>query len=778
MLSQVLHIHCFNSGRVVRSKPVIRRFSATHVESIFKHQYHLHGNIADDRNGDHLHAKCVFHLCLRLSPCLIYEHQSLVFCTELPDYIRGKFYNGFPDDWENVYQIWRTFVSQGSLVTFRWPTPITDSDDDLKSEITDSTYTYWAEDKSNPPMSSYNTIKNAGQEIQSKSPTNQSLENVEKYHNGTHISQSYGEDRTFVKTFVSAAGKEDASPAVQASHTSNEENKQNTRTSVNQPCSPRKTNKLKDFLQEDKLKIIINNLADRNCSREYIDKILEMFDCLNYVMSYKSEAECDINTISENSSISRSEVIPLQQSPVFNKDYCTANKLEHQTEPRSHVHSSDLGYGSIRNDIESSQVGSNVTVNVDKPEYGNREDSDEYESKIYAGVLKIAIERLVQGKEVSRKLPKRKVKKRMTRQPDQQTHAANEQHDLADAKHEFAVHSALPTADIQKKSPPFDESCASITEEEVETPKKTRTCHEAANFTWNLREAAFRNHQLLQITNADVHAEDTADPVAQRNTPKQRLNFFHPQEIKLNVFTKGKNPHDAQEKLQFTDIDDISSLDVVTNTRKTSESTAAESHANLRRDVAIVNDKKDNLPEKSCTSRESHKEFVQPPTGEATFVRSKPTIVSSVPVKLNIKLTRAVAQKSTMAYDSDVNITDDDETTNAHLTEKTLEKSVSAPKESIVAKPAFATSEFLKKTIDNKKENRATSSTAVNTKNGLISTSPTDAARKSITKVSERPKKPNHKEDAEVLTAWVPKVVHDAASKSKLGLTFQGKLLK
>lgn len=53
----------FNSGRVVRSKPVVKRITATCVESIFKYRYGLQGNIVDERNGNHLYKNC-FISCL------------------------------------------------------------------------------------------------------------------------------------------------------------------------------------------------------------------------------------------------------------------------------------------------------------------------------------------------------------------------------------------------------------------------------------------------------------------------------------------------------------------------------------------------------------------------------------------------------------------------------------------------------------------------------------------------------------------------------------------
>ncbi|KAI4500897.1 hypothetical protein M0802_004108 [Mischocyttarus mexicanus] len=77
-------------GNVERSKPINKRLTATIVESIFNHTYHLNGNLVD-------------------------------YSDELPDYIRFKFFNGFPEDWKNVTYFWKLFVTLGSNSNFYWP---------------------------------------------------------------------------------------------------------------------------------------------------------------------------------------------------------------------------------------------------------------------------------------------------------------------------------------------------------------------------------------------------------------------------------------------------------------------------------------------------------------------------------------------------------------------------------------------------------------------------------------------------------------------------------
>ncbi|XP_032686221.1 uncharacterized protein LOC116851174 [Odontomachus brunneus] len=732
-------------GKVARSKPVIRRYSATCVESIFKHQYHLQGSINDEKN-------------------------------ELPDYIRGKFYNGFPDDWENVYQIWRTFVNEGCLVTFRWPTPITDSDDDLKSEMTDLTYVCRTRNKSNTLLRSYETIEPAKQVIQPKSQGNKSSEKVKTY-NSMQSTKSYGENCTFVKSFVSDA-ENDRSLAAQASNVSNELNKQNIKTNVNQPHSPKKKNKLKDFLQEDKLSIIINNLADKNCSTKYIDKIIEMFDCLDYVMSYRTKTESDFNMVSENCNTSKSEENSLQVLLCNKDNNIDDNNHEKRTEPKSQMHSSDLGYGNIKNDIDPNQLRSHVKDSV-KQEH---EDFDKSESEIYAGVPKISIERVLQAREAMRKFPRRKVRKKAT-QLDQQMHAANEQHN-ANVKHNFTVHTTLPTSNAEKKNLLPDESCVSITEEEMEAPEITRTHHRVANIVHKPQETTFSSHQL-QRTDSVIRTEKTAAPATrmQRNEPffLDRLNFIQPQRIKPNIFTKKQNSREVQEKrqLQFTDVDYTTNSDVekdvatATNVCKTRESNGAESHANLRQDAAVVHGENGNdFLEKARVSQE----FVELPKVKDAVTRSKPTIVSAIPVNINLRLTKADVHRSAKSHDSDVSIIDTHEQrANVRSMEETPKKKPApVSKTSTITEPAFIPNELpLSTTVNIEKENDAASSIAKNAKKESDNTSPT----KSKTIVTKRSNKQVDENNPKMLTAWAPKVVYHPTFKTELGLTFQGKLL-
>ncbi|XP_025155616.1 uncharacterized protein LOC105186730 isoform X2 [Harpegnathos saltator] len=712
-------------GKVARSKSVIRRYSTTCIESIFKHKYHLQGNLTDDRN-------------------------------ELPAYIRGKFHNGFPDDWENVYQIWRTFVSQGCPITFRWPTPITDSDDDLKSEVTDQTYIC----RNNTPMKSYKMIESTAQVIQSKTLHNRSSENIEKY-NCTRNTQSH-EKYTFIKPSVPMN--------TQASSADIEKNEQNIETDINQLFSPvKKTNKLKDILQEDKLNIIINNLADRNCSPKYIDKIIEMFDCLDYVMSYRTETERSYN---ESYEIPKSEAIPLQQILVCNKGNCmNDNELEKRAELKSH--STDLGYGSIKNNTYPSQLNLNMKDSVEA-EYDKHEDSDQSESEIYAGIPKISIERVLQAKKASRKLPKRKVRKK-TNRSDQQIHAVNDQCD-ANVKQQF-VHLAVPTANFEKKNPFPDESSISITNKEMEM-ENIRTHREAANVVEESPKATLYSHQLLR-TDFNVRTGKTVDPTTrvQCNLHERLHGLFQPQRIQPNFLTKQQKSRGMEEEqLLLTDVDYATNCNVEKNIAANNKSAGVEIHADLcQDDVTILSDESDNdFPEKLYVSRESHKKFIELPKSETAVNKSKPIVVSSIPVNLNLKITKADVHRSAKSHDSDISITDNEDKKKSTITRPTEKTRKVSPKKSITAKPVIVANKSPSKatTTDSMKEDHATSNTDI--KNEAHNMNPADAVIPTTT-TTRRPKK--HENNPKVLTAWAPKVVCHFASKNKLGLSFQGKLL-
>ncbi|XP_011167632.1 uncharacterized protein LOC105201345 isoform X1 [Solenopsis invicta] len=726
-----------NCGRVARSKPVIRRYSAICVESKYKHKYILQGNIADEKNA-------------------------------LPDYIRGKFYNGFPDDWENVYQIWRTYISQGCPVVFRWPTRITDSDDDLKTELTDLTYTCSRNKKAISAAKSCNLNEHPKTEdLKYKFNT---FEKKEKFHNRlTDNSQNYEKNISSVKSFISNSQR-DIIPVVQTGHVKslcNDENKQDVKSNINLSNSSKKIkNTLKDILQEDKLNIIINNLTDKNCPPKYIEKIIEMFDCLNYVVSYKTESECNNDSVSFIShETSKPETISMQQNLVCSNSRTNINKLENKPmEPRSEIqrnnidmygHSTDLGYGSLRIDFNTMQLSN--PVNANKPK--NDKNSDLSESEIYAGVPKISFERVLKarGPRTSRKLCRRKVGKK----PDSQKCATN----LSD--NNFAGNGG----------------------------SKIMT----------------QNKQLAQQSNFDIYRGGKS--VTQNKQPSDIC--LDNQKVNLNVFIKKqKIPHRIQKEtyssfvadVDYTTNSDTDAITVSSNTRRSGRNTIT---SHVKGQDVISSESNSNLLKKSLTSPILHNTLIEPTKNNTAIKKAKPTIISSMPVNLNLRISTASSKEREKAVQSHSQIIvqkeDKQDKDVLLLEENNRKKSIS--RMTIATKSAINDNRINspKTTVDNKREINLITNNK-NKSNISIATKPTindfhlnmtdDGNKKEITNnkdkldnrslnnlnlltnsIAEQPKssKLGTKENPRVLTAWMPKVVQ--YTKSQSGLIFQGKLI-
>ncbi|XP_066600657.1 uncharacterized protein [Prorops nasuta] len=251
-----------NSGRIARSKPVLRRLSASIVKSIKGTIYHLEGDIVDKRR-------------------------------ELPDYVRSKFVNGFPDDWENVYQMWRSFVSNGSKPTFRWPTAITDSEDDLQSEITDITLSYKPKRILDPLT--YTNEKRSTTALPTYSPKeNKDIFSTEKIiENQQNLSKS--------NEVFDALSKND-NYSLQKSLSSEREGEENRERNKLELHGQNLLMSLVEIQQPltEKLLAVADNLKNNICSQEYLLKILQLLKQLCSIMSYTEEL-----TLAQNIHVAR-----------------------------------------------------------------------------------------------------------------------------------------------------------------------------------------------------------------------------------------------------------------------------------------------------------------------------------------------------------------------------------------------------------------------------------------------------------------------------------------
>ena len=206
----------------------------------------------------------------------------------MPKYIYTKFYSGFPDDWENVHQIWRNYVAQGSRETYRWPMDVSLSDDDLNSEITDITHIHKSNEKKYQESSSIDKSipqRSSGysseiqQEKNSKSSENFSRDVTLKSHSHFPTSNKTIEVLSFCNKKENRSRNENRSQ--DENRSVDETRSGNLYTALNYAQT------LRDFIFEDKLKIIHQNLLNENCPREYTRYVKETIENLNYLTSCK-----------------------------------------------------------------------------------------------------------------------------------------------------------------------------------------------------------------------------------------------------------------------------------------------------------------------------------------------------------------------------------------------------------------------------------------------------------------------------------------------------------
>ncbi|XP_043593383.1 uncharacterized protein LOC122572476 isoform X2 [Bombus pyrosoma] len=345
-------------GKIAQSKPIVRRLTSTKVVSIFKHLYHLQGNIVDDE-------------------------------YELPDYVRGKFYSGFPDDWENVYQIWRTFVQQGYSATFRWPTPITDSDDDLRSEITDITFV-----DSKSPKNKRSNLKPFEESYASEASVNVDctyniLQTKEEQNLNSHSCQK---SDSFTQTCLSDTINNSPYRGVSIQSLKNQYG--NDKENINLNCTKTTVNSLKD-----KLNVIVNNLTDKNCDEECVGKIIEIFDCLNYVVSYGTVKDDGSNI--ENSKLKGDKRIVEEQYNGINDE--SQNWVE--SESISLERSANSKVANYNNSSQRKRTFAEMSKNNDI-------STSDSENEIYVGVPRIPINRIIRQKNILLKPCKRKIRKK------------------------------------------------------------------------------------------------------------------------------------------------------------------------------------------------------------------------------------------------------------------------------------------------------------------------------------------------------------------------------
>jgi len=577
----------------------------------------------------------------------------------------------------------------------------------------------------------------------------------------THSIPSCEKNSSFIKPFIYNSEK-DIIPVMQTKSTKSlcdEASKQNFNSDINPPCSSKKVNKLKDILQEDKLNIIINNLADKNCPPKYINKIIEMLDCLDYAVSYKTESECNNDSmISTNHETYKSETMSLQKSLVCDGNPLNTNKLQNKSiELKSCTmgHSINPEYGSIKNDSSTIQLSNSANL---RPGHDN--NLDKLESEIYAGIRKISIESVLKARKLPGKIYKRKVRKKTTYPDLSQKHVANLTYNTKETK---SSHMAMN----EEKKLLSNDSCVSITEDEVRTAHNRKCCQiipintypKSQEITYSSRRKREKNFEMYEKGKCVTHMQN-----------KHPINTFDTQKINSDVFIKEQNiSYKVQNNVhsQFvSDVDyTINSDDIVTVNSRTADRNVTASPAKVNQDIIAINENNEFL-EKSNVSPKLRREFIEQTKNDIVMKKSKPTIINLVPVNLKMRISKE--NLNTTAEQDNLPskiINNDKQNTNIQPLEN---------KNFMLIASKSVLNDSHTKTIDNKREIYLMTNN--NKSHDINSTNPT------MNSTTKQPKSSKEqcevKKNPKMLTAWMPKVVYYAKSKSGLGLTFQGKLVK
>ncbi|XP_071873105.1 uncharacterized protein isoform X2 [Bombus fervidus] len=669
-------------GKIAQSKPIVRRLTSTKIVSVFKHLYHLQGNIVDDE-------------------------------YELPDYVRGKFYSGFPDDWENVYQIWKTFVQQGYSATFRWPTPITDSDDDLRSEITDITFV-----ESKSPKNRRSNLKPFEEFYASEASVNLNctydiLQTKKKQNLNSHSCQK---SDSFTQTCLSDTIKN--SPYREVSIQSLKNQYGNDKENINLNCTKTTVNSLKD-----KLNVIVNNLTDKNCGEECVGKIIEIFDCLNYVVSYGTGKDDGSNI--ENSELKGDKHIVQEQYNGINdksQDWVESESISLQRSVNSKVANNNNSSQRKRTFAEMSR--------------NNDISTSDSENEIYVGVPRIPINRIIRQKDILLKPCKRRIRrKEMYQKHDAigKQHISNAQSIMSD-NHNGSYIKTIRSEEVNVTN--FNDSSISIIEDE-RAHLKVKGCTSSNiqnNIDKYVKSDIIEREQWGKPGDFTKN-EDTHE--IQNYSVQQNLTVINKPIKYLHYSNKNTTDNDSE----FT-------------VAKKCNNTMTQTNSYLEEN-RHKNDQYQN--HSSC---QQYEELLLHPKNTMTEM-TKPVVISSVPIDIEIRNTQ-----SHCLQDPKINIIKDENKTIKDLNEKVKNRNLAKKK-----------SPMKSNAISKTNSNLLSDSTQNSEECSNIQSSNVDPIilKKSLQdnlKVSRDNKFMNNCKP-KLLSAWTPNIL----SKSGLHLIFEGKLL-
>lgn len=374
------------------------------------------------------------------------------------------------------------FVQQGCSATFRWPTPITDSDDDIKSEITDITFAYSTSPKN----------KISPKECLSE----QKIKNKQNSYSYNKKSDSFTQTHISDVTENLCYNGENIQFLINQ-YTNNKENyKQKDNMNLNYCHIKNKTRNVNDILN-----VIVNNLTDKNCSQEYINKIFEILDCLNYVVSYKSIQD-------------------------------RAN-VEH-TKLKQNIHieekNSEINYNS--SEYIQSEIGKNYNNSLSRKrtftEMNNTSASDS-ESATYTGIPKIPIERIIRQKKTLLKSSKRKIRKKEILQNH---NSQNKQRisNISLTTSDYCTN--MNCKNVRSEKIDFNDSSISITEDERDYLKVNDIC---PNFQNNVDK--YIEPKIIKEDEQNIH----------------RIHKYFSQKDTRAIHKSVENLHDSYEKIKINE---------------------------------------------------------------------------------------------------------------------------------------------------------------------------------------------------------------------------------
>lgn len=355
-------------------------------------------------------------------------------------------------------------MSQGSKVTFRWPTPVTDSDDDLVSEVTDFIY------KNKTSFQS----REQSDLIQNKSAEeNSSL--------GYHSKNSSGGNQ-IVSGFKKEEDQKNSeaqamyNKKIENSNSSNEMNasfsnkyKTNHDSKDSFNCSSNLNNtSYYDIIKEDKLRNILLNLSEKNCPQHYLQKFVDSIEFIKHLSylpdnfepegmkhntSNKSQPELGQKFQNSTPNQDKQESVPVK--PV--NDSFSVNEVEQVKKCNR-----PLNFEQIEHSNEPKEKSTSL-----KP-LGSNDGNDSSDSENYMGIPHVPLDGLLHQNAMKSSNRYKVRKNRVDKKSSSKSKSAHKQINNEDQKSQYQVDSSVSITDDefinenQRREQPHEEQKMSL----------------------------------------------------------------------------------------------------------------------------------------------------------------------------------------------------------------------------------------------------------------------------------------------------------------------------